>query len=430
MNFPLQSSSRRVCRAHLAGRTLPAATALLLVAASTVGFRTGAKDWVEFRGPTGQGIADSKKLPLEWSDTRNVAWKREIPGAGWSSPVVAKGKLYLTTLDGGVLKVISLDARSGESRWTTDVFTPKPEKLGKGHSKNSDASPTPIVEGNRIYVHFGHLGTACLDTSGRIVWRNDSIVYPPVHGNGGSPAIAGDRLIFSCDGGSDPFVIALNKRTGEVAWKTPRSAEPKKRFSFSTPLVIEVAGRPQVVSPGSGAVCAYDPKDGREIWRARYGEGYSVVPRPIYANGRVYLATGFDRPSVLAVRVDGSGDVTDSHVEWTVSRGAPNTPSLVMKGDDLFFVSDAGIASCVSAKTGESKWSERLGGNFSASPILAGNRVYFQSEEGVGYVVAAGAKFELLAKNDLKERTLASAAVDGDALFLRGDKHLYRIEAR
>jgi outer membrane protein assembly factor BamB len=361
-----------------------------------------------------------------------VAWQVPVPGAGWSSPVLVAGRLYLTTaLSAGdeanlSLRVLCLDATDGKVRWDTEVFTPA--RPGSRHDKNGFASPTPIARDGRLYVHFGHLGTACLDLAGQVLWRQADLGYSPVHGNGGSPALVGDRLFFSCDGAENPFVVALDAKSGKKLWQTVRDTPAKRKFSFSTPLAIEVDGRPQVISPGSGAVCAYDPADGRELWRARYGEGYSVITRPVFGHGLLFVSSSYDRPVVYAVRPAGAqGDVTDSHVAWTHAKGAPNTPSTILVGDELYFVSDAGIATAVEAKTGKVRWSERLGGDFSASPVFADGRLYFQNETGTGYVVKPGQTYELLAKNDLGERTLASYAVDDGALFIRGEKHLFRI---
>jgi outer membrane protein assembly factor BamB len=232
------------------------------------------------------------------------------------------GRLYLTTAvkpeDDSTLRLraLCLDAATGQVLWERTLFEPDAGKAPRGHNKNSQASPTPLLEDDRLYVHFGHLGTACLDLDGKVLWSNRDIHYPPVHGNGGSPVIAGDVLVFSCDGASKPFVIAMDKRSGQERWRTPRATKVQKTFSFSTPLVITVNGAQQIISPGSGAVCAYDPKTGKELWRARYGEGYSVVPRPVFGHGLVFVSSGFDRPVVMAIRPDGAGDVTDTHVAW------------------------------------------------------------------------------------------------------------------
>lgn len=395
-----------------------------------------AADWPEFRGPTGQGHAGALHLPIHWSSTSNVVWATAIPGQGWSSPVISGDRVYLTTAvtdpekPGRSLRALCLDASHGKVLWNQEVF--HPETSGPGiHGKNSHASPTPLVRDGRIYVHFGHQGTAALDTQGTVLWRRTSLKYTPVHGNGGSPIWVDGSLVFSGDGGEDPFVVALDPETGDVRWKTARVTPAQKKFSFSTPLVITNGGRQEIISPGSGAVCAYDPKDGRELWRVRYGEGYSVVPRPVTGNGLIFLASGYDRPVVYAVRPSGAtGDVTDSAVAWTAPRGAPNTPSMILAGDELYWVSDAGVASCVEARTGKVHWSERLGGGFSASPILADGHLYFQNEEGVGFVVEAGREFRLLARNELGERSLASPAATEGSLFIRTEGNLYRFGQR
>lgn len=394
-------------------------------------FAAPAENWSEFRGPTGQGHSAARNVPLEWSATKNVAWKQTIPGKGWSSPVLVDGRLYLTTAVADAsgssqsLRALCLGAADGKVLWNTEVFT---SPITRAHGKNSQASPTPIVEGRRVYVHFGHMGTACLDLDGKIVWANSELKYPPVHGNGGSPVIVGDALVFSCDGASDPFVIALNKHTGKTLWKTARATTATKKFSFSTPLVITVNGRPQIISPGSGVVCAFDPKDGAEIWRVRYGEGYSVVPRPVFGHGLLFLSSGYDRPVIYAIRPDGKGDVTDTHVAWTSAKAAPNTPSLLLVGDELYAASDAGVASCLDAKTGAIHWSERLGGGFSASPLYADGRIYLQNEAGTGFVLKPGRTFEKLAENPLGEKSLASFAVADKTLFIRTEQNLYKVQ--
>jgi outer membrane protein assembly factor BamB len=237
-------------------------------------------------------------------------------------------------------------------------------------------------------------------------------------------------LVFSVDGADNPRVVALDAGDGSVKWQTPRETPAKKKFSFSTPLVIEEAGRRLVVSPGSGAVCAYDAADGREVWRVLHGEGYSVVPRPVLAHGLLFVGTGYDRPFIHAIRTGGSGDVTGTHLAWTLAKGAPNTPSMVVVDDLLYCVSDAGIASAIEATTGKVAWSERLGGNFSASVLHADGRLYFQNEEGMGYVLKPGRSFEVVSRNDLGERCLASYAVDDGALFIRTKSSLYRIGKR
>lgn len=390
-------------------------------------FTINASDWPEFLG-SAQGHSDARNLPLKWSATENVQWKSAIPGKGWSSPIIKGDRLYLTTAvsEGNQvsLRVLALDVKSGKIVWNTEF---RATEAAKAHDKNSHASSTPIIEGDRLYTHFGHYGTACLDLAGKVLWRQTGLGYSPVHGNGGSPVIVDDALVFNADGGSDPFIAALDKRSGKVLWKVPRKTTAKKSFSFCTPLVIEVGGQKQVISPGSGVVCALEPKTGREIWRVRYGEGYSVVPRPVFGNGLIFLSSGFDRAVIYAIRPDGKGDVTDTHVAWTQERGAPKTPSLLLAGEELYGVADNGVAICVEARTGKLIWQERVGGNYSASPVFADGRIYLQNETGTGIVLQAGKEFHKLAENNLGERTLASYAIGDGALFIRGEENLYRI---
>jgi outer membrane protein assembly factor BamB len=253
-----------------------------------------------------------------------------------------------------------------------------------------------------------------LDREGQLIWANRNIHYQPVHGNGAAPILTDSALVFSCDGSDQPFVIALDRAKGTVLWKTARNTESLKKFSFSTPLLITVNGKPQIISPGSGAVCAYDPATGREIWRVKY-EGYSVIPRPVFGQSLVFVCSGFESPSLLAIRPDGQGDVTVSHVAWTLRKGAPLTPSPSLVGDELYLVSDSGIASCVDARTGRAHWQERIGGNYSASPLYADGKIYCQDEGGTGVVLKAGKRFEVLARNSIGERTLASYAVSDGA---------------
>ncbi len=392
-----------------------------------------AGDWPQFRGPTGQGLAGDDNLPTQWSKTTNVAWKQDIPGKGWSSPVVAGGKVYLTSAvevagsDDLSLRALCLDARDGKLLWSKEVFRQDARRAPRIHSKNSHASPTPIVEGGRLYVHFGHQGTACLGLSGEVLWSNRSIRYAPVHGNGGSPVLVDDLLVFSADGATTREVIALDAKKGTVRWRSKRSGNPGRRFSFSTPLVITVDGKKQIVSPASDMVAAYDPATGKEIWKVRT-RGYSVIPRPVHGHGLVFVSSGYDSPTLLAIKPDGKGDVTETHVKWQRQKGAPHTPSPLLVGDELYVVSDGGVATCLDARDGKPHWEKRLPGRgYSASPLYAGGHVYFQSEDGVGTVVKAGKTFERVARNDLGERSLASFAVADGSLFIRTVSRLYRI---
>lgn len=402
-------------------RTLAAIGAAVLLLAAPA----AASDWPEFRGPDGQGHSAESGLPAEWSEDRNVEWKTPVRGRGWSTPVVVDGRIWLTTgtaEGGGVLRLLAFDAGTGEETLNVEVF--RTEDESSPNPKNSLASPTPIVDGDRVYVHFGSYGTAAVSTAGEILWTA-RFPYVTQHGYGGSPILYDDLLVLNGDGYDVAFVLALDTRTGEVRWKADRE-EPVSQ-AYSTPLAINVDGQDQIVSVAAFRASAHDPATGAELWRVRYGRGFSNVPRPVYGNGLVFIATGFQTPSMLAVRADGSGDVTDTHVAWTLRRGAPHTPSPLLVGDELYMVSDYGVLTCIDAESGEVHWQHRIGGNYSASPVFADGRIYLQSEEGKTTVIAPGTTYSELAVNQLDGSTLASMAVADGSVFLRTDSHLYRI---
>jgi outer membrane protein assembly factor BamB len=386
-----------------------------------------AQDWPEFRGPGGQGHAPEQNVPLEWSESRNVFWKVPVPGSGWSTPVVAGGRVWLTSAieqRGVSLRALAFDVQTGQLVVNAEVF-----RMGSGgaiNPKNTHASPSAIIEGDRVFVHFGAEGTAALTTAGEVVWKA-KFPYASQHGAGGSPVLYKDLLIFSCDGGDVAFVVALDKKTGKVRWRTSRR-QPWDQ-AYSTPLVITAGEekRDEVVSIGAYRAAAYDPDTGKEIWRVSYADGFSNVPRPVYGHGLVYIATGFQQPTLIAVRPDGSGDVTKTHVAWVLKRAAPLTPSPLLVGDELYLVSDAGVASCLDARSGAIHWQQRLDGTFSASPIFAGGRIYFLSEQGVTTVISPGPVFRKLATSTLDGATLASMAVSGESIFIRSNSHLYRL---
>ena len=405
----------------------------LLIAVSSV-----AAAWPAFRGPEGDGIVDPAiQLPIEWSAQRNIAWRTDLPGEGWSSPVVGGGRIYLTaavgknsnpsidrTMQDFSLSLLILDADNGELLDTIDVFdqTARP----KIHSKNSHASPTPVLRDDRIYVHFGYQGTACLSLSGDLIWQNRDLHFKPTHGNGGSPVLVDNRLIFTCDGDKKPKIVGLDADSGKVAWQTPRPVSAVKTFSFCTPTVIEVDGQRQLIAPGSDCVLALDPADGRTIWDVRYS-GYSVIPKPVYHRGLVFVSTSFDHSKMLAIRPTGRGVVTNTHVEWRLDKNIPKTPSVIAHDGLVYSISDGGIALCVDAETGDVVYQQRVGGNFSASPLMSGDHIYFTSEQGVTTVVRAGPVFVKVAENDIGERTLASLAVVDNSILLRTANALYRI---
>ena len=343
-----------------------------------------AADWPQFRGPTGQGHAPDEAVPLEWSETENVRWKTPVPGLGWSSPVVADGRLWLTSAQiepntGSSLRLLAFDAETGSPALDVEVFDSS--EVYPLNPKNSLASPTPVLDpdGERVYVHFGATGTAAVSTAGNILWRT-RFPYISQHGNGGSPILHDGRLIVSIDGYDTAYLVAMNARTGEEAWRSVRP-DPVSQ-AYSTPIVIAVGGREQIVNVSAFRTSGHDPASGRQIWEVVYPRGFSNVPRPVFGHGLVYVSTGFQQPTLLAIRADGAGDVTRSHVAWQLRRGAPLTPSPILVGDELYIVTDFGIATCVDALTGEIHWQERLGGNHSASPVFAGGAHLLPEREG------------------------------------------------
>jgi len=412
---------------------------------STLGLASSAHAadaWPKFRGPDADGVVRQHvDLPTQWSASQNIAWRQELPGEGWSSPVVVDNRIYVTAaiaIDAPTqdpdpqssdlaLSLLMIDANSGQLIKQIEVMRQDAEQTPRVHAKNSHASPTPIVSGDRVYVHFGYQGTAALTREGDVLWTNRDLYFKPTHGNGGTPILVNDRLIFTCDGDKDPKVVALDAQSGKVVWETRRPVQAKKTFSFCTPTAIDVDGQTQIIAPGSDNVLALDPATGNVIWDVRY-DGYSVVPKPVYHQGLVYVVTSFDSSKMLAIDPSGRGVVTDTHVVWQLDRNMPKTPSVVADQGLIYTISDDGIASCVDAATGEVVYRKRIGGNFSASPLLADGKLYLTSEDGVTTVIATGREFQQLATNAIGERTLASLAVAGDALILRTAEALYRIE--
>ncbi len=396
---------------------------VILFFATLAGAR--AADWPQFRGPTGQGIAADTQPPLTWSESENVTWKVAVPGQGWSSPVVQGNQIWLTTATdaGRSLRAVALDFASGRILHDIEVFRDnRPPAI---QPKNSHASPTPVLEEGRVYVHFGTRGTAALTTSGEIVWKNSDLKYEHGHGSGGSPVLSGDLLVISCDGIDRQYVVALDKNSGKIRWRTDRQGTA---MAYTTPLVIEVQGRKQVVSPAGFKAFSYDVETGNELWSFNYGQTFSNVVRPVFGHGLIYITSAFYSPVLYAIRPGGEGDVTRSHTVWSYQRGVPLTPSPVLAGDEIYFVSDNGIVTCLDAETGREVWRGRLEGEYSASPVLAGGHIYFQNETGGTTVIQPGTSFRKLAENQIDGATLASMAVVGKVILLRSGSHLYRIE--
>ncbi len=401
------------------------------------------ENWPQFRGPSGNGHADGSGLPLKWNEETNVKWKSAIHGKGWSSPVVWAKQIWLTTAteDGKKLSVLCLDRDSGRVLLDKKLFdVAKPQFC---HRFNSYASPTPVIEMGRVYITFGSPGIACIDTKTlKTLWTRRDFVCNHFRGAGSSPILFGDLLINHHDGADLQYAFALNKRNGRTVWNTKRSVDYKDlgpdgkpkadgdwRKAYATPHIATLNGRPVLISSSAKAHYAYEPATGRELWRVEELGQHSTGARPVLGQGLIFISTGYSKSQIMAVRHGGKGVVTDTHIAWRYARSAvPEKPSMLLVGDLLYMVDDkGGIVTCLEARTGKEVWSERIGGNYSASPIYADGRLYFCSEEGKTTVLAPGRTFKKLAENKLDEGFMASPAVAGKAFFLRTKTHLYRI---
>ncbi len=320
---------------------------------------------------------------------------------------------------------MAFDAETGATVWDKEIRAVN--EAPAIHSKNSHASPTPIWQEGAVFVHFGALGMAKLSAAdGSVIWMNTDLVYPPVHGSGGSPVLHDGRLYVVCDGSTKPFVAAVDAKTGKTAWKTLRSVPARISHSFVTPTIVTVDGKPQLLAPGPQHMAAYDPVTGEELWKV-LAPGWSVIPQPAIGHGMVFYNHDYDSPEMMAVKLGGRGDITESHVAWRMKRGAPSTPSPLLVGDELYFISDLGVATCVDAKTGTQHWQKRLGGNYSASPVFANGNVLFLSEGGEATWAKPGQEYHEIRTNTVPGRTFATPAFSNGAMYLRTDEHLYKI---
>ncbi len=433
----------------------PAVGCLLSVVLFGIASSLSAADWPQWRGPGGQGHSNAKDLPLTWSETENIAWRTEIPGRAWSSPVIDGQHIWMTTavesaaslsekaqklkdnfagqplsIVGKVsLRAVCIDRASGKLLHDVELLVA--ESPDPVHQLNSFASPSPILEDGRLYAHFGTNGTACLDTTTqKVLWTNRELKLKHENGAGSTPVLWGELLIVHCDGSDTQSIAALSKLDGKVAWRTNRSGEmnpdPQLKKAYGTPLITKVGGREAVLSPAADWLYAYEPETGRELWKLNYGGlGFSIVPRPVVGHGMIFFCTSFMKPEILAVTLDDKPKIA-----WRFGKQAPNMPSPLLVGDELYIVADKGVATCLDAKTGQANWTERLGGNFCSSPLFADGRILIGNREGQTFVIAPGKTYKLLATNLLNGEIMATpAAVDSD-LIVRTDRALYRIAAK
>jgi hypothetical protein len=414
-----------------------------------------AADWPQWRGVDGQGHSSATDLPITWSEEKNVAWKTELPGRGYSSPDVDGNLIWLTTaletpadpvkakerlkantggqpltlLDQVEFRAVCVARDTGKILRDVSLMTEKDPQWV--HTLNSYASPTPILQDGRLYCHFGTFGTVCVNSAtGEILWRNTELHCMHENGPGGSPVLWKNDLIVMLDGSDVQYVAALDKDTGKVLWKTTRSGElrsdPQLKKSYGTPLIVNVNGQEQLIAPGADWLYGYDPATGRELWKMSYGMlGFSITPRPVAGHGMLFMSTGFMKPDMLGIRYEGQ---SQPEIVWHFKQGAPTMPSPLLVGDELYFMSDGGIFTCLDAVSGKEHYRQRLGGNFSSSPLYADGKIYVCSREGVTHVIQPGKEFKSLGNSDLGRPIMASPIALDHALFLRTDKALYRIE--
>jgi outer membrane protein assembly factor BamB len=405
---------------------------------------TTADNWTSYRGPTDQGNCGAANLPVRWSEKENVVWKTPISGKAWSSPVIWGDRIWLTSAleDGTQLSAVCVDKNSGKILRNKRLRVMAAPQYC--HPFNSYASPSPVIEEGRVYVTFGSPYVGCLNSNtGEVIWERTDFVCNHFRGAGSSPFIFGNLLILHFDGSDRQYVAAMDKQTGKTVWQTDRSVDYRDldsstgkptregdyRKAFSTPVIADVQGKPLLVSLGSMCLYGYDPLTGKERWRAELVNSHSGACRPVVGHGLVFSPMGAGL-ELWAVRPDGQGVVTDTHIAWKYKKGVCRRPSLLLVDDLLFMVDDSGVATCLEAKTGKEVWKERLGGNYSTSPIHAGGKVYFFDQDGKSTVIEASRQYKAIAENRLDDGFMASPAVSGNALFLRTKSALYRIEDR
>jgi outer membrane protein assembly factor BamB len=394
-----------------------------------------AENWTRFRGPNGQGVSSETDLPVMWSASENIAWKTSIPGNGWSSPIVHDNHVFLTTAteEGVSCRVICVNRKDGSIEWNTEVHR---QQTGPKRKQNSYATPTPVTDGKQVYAVFFDGTAVAVDFKGNLIWKNSEVQFHSLHGLGASPLLAGNQLVMPFDGSSREdkqlgwkvpwdraVVLSLDAATGDVRWKGERG---KSRVGHVTPILIE--GDDQIVSSGGDRVQGFDARTGKRIWSI-YSQGEGVTPSPVVGEGLIFTSSGFEEPTIRAIRPGGVGDITETHIAWEQTKGVPVLASPVYVSPYLYTITRDNILHCLEAATGEIVWLQRLSGNHSASPVFADGRIYILSEDGVTIVLRPGNRYDEIARNSIGETCLASMAVSQGHFYLRSSQHLYSIGA-
>ena len=432
-------------------------SSLLLSALLTYSAVADSKSWPQWRGPDASGHGYPGTYPTKWSAEENLAWMAKIPGRGHSSAVHENGHIWITTaietpasekekeerlkeneglstvtvLSEVSLRAVKLDPKTGGILKNIEVIQKKQPQWV--HHLNSYASPSPVIEGNRLYLHFGAYGNACIDAvSGKIIWKNNQKELWVMHENGpgSSPIIWENLMIFHLDGSDKQSIVALFKDTGEIAWQSKRSGElkenPQLRKSYSTPIITNFNGQPILISCSADWVYGYNPRNGEELWKINYGIlGFSNVARPIVGHGMFYISTCFMKAEIHAYKYEG---LDKPKLAWKMIKGAPKMPSPILVNKQLYVMNDGGILTCVDAISGDVEWRERVGGEFSASPTYANGLLYFSDREGKTTVVKPGSELNIVAENKIDGTAhMASITPYENSFLLRSKKGLYRI---
>lgn len=394
-----------------------------------------AENWMRFRGPNGQGISSEVDLPVTWSASENIAWKTHIPGNAWSSPIVFDEHLFLTTTteEGASCHVICVNRNDGSIAWNAEVHR---QETGAKRKQNSYATPTPVTDGKRVYAVFSDGTAVAIDFSGALVWKNSEVKFHSLHGLGASPLLAHDQLVMPFDGSSrddqkvgwkipweKAVVLSLDAATGNVKWKGKRG---ESRVGHVTPILVDDDA--QIVSSGGDRVQGFDARSGKRIWSI-YSHGEGVTPSPVLGEGMIFTSSGFEEPTIRAIRLGGEGDITETHIAWEQKKGVPLLASPLYVPPYLYTITRDNILHCIEASSGEIVWLKRLTGTHSASPVLADGRIYVLSEDGVTLVLRPGPKYDEIARNSLDETCLASMAVSQGHFYIRTSENLYSIGA-
>ncbi len=392
-----------------------------------------ADDWTGWRGSERNAVSRESDVPLRWSATEGIRWRTAVPGAGISSPIIHGDRVFLSSSGGQRqqdLELICLSTSDGNERWRCRFWGTAPTRHHA--TKSSMASPTPVTDGERVFVFYGTGDLFAVDVDGGLLWhRSLASEYGSFENRfaaSSSPVLHGDQVILQCDHFADSYLIAVDRRTGATRWKVER---PETWLSWSSPGIVPVprSDRHELIVAAAKKLDAFDPLSGKKLWTLR-GMRRECIPTPVFGNGLIYAVSGPSGPT-LAIRPGGRGDVTDSHVVWRNTRGSPYVPSAILVDDLYYLVDDKGIATCLDAKTGERVWQKRLSGKYTASPVSAAGRVYFTDEDGTTIVIRAGVRgYEELARNELGQPVYASAAIAGGVIYVRTSTRLWAIGPR